>query len=523
MKRIVLLLLFAAAVAHATAPQYVNVTASACLVDASGSLLERGTLKAYAVDGNGNPLALSTGSLIGLNEPIVRPISAGSLGSTLQLIDPLAASPLDFGYTFVIVDPTHPNNPTIFAKVPVGPDGSGNFNLCGLNASDYTAASPIYPPLFLSTTGSSCSAATLSGSTLNIPPCSPTGGGLSWRGAFAASTAYNAGDIVSEAGSSYEAIEGFNSGASFDPTDWNLLAAAGATGATGATGAAGATGATGPQGPQGAQGPAGATGAQGPQGTQGATGATGAQGPQGTQGATGATGAQGPQGTQGATGAAGATGATGAAGAAGQGFNFRGAWAATTAYAAYDVVTNGGNTYVVTTGFTSGASFATTNLALMAQAGATGATGAAGATGATGAQGAQGTTGAAGATGATGAAGQGFNFRSAWAATTAYAAYDVVTNGGNTYVVTTGFTSGASFATTNLALMAQAGATGATGATGAQGIQGATGAAGATGATGAAGATAPTASFPPARTPPAAERRRPAHPRPPWRSLRAPA
>ena len=125
-------------------------------------------------------------------------------------------------------------------------------------------------------------------------------------------------------------------------------------GATGPAGAAGATGATGPTGPAGS------------------TGTTGAQGPQGVAGATGA---QGPQGT---------TGATGSAGAAGQGFNNRGAWAASTTYNPYDVLTYGGQTYEVATAFTSTSTFSATNLNLWAAQGAAGATGATGSTGATG-------------------------------------------------------------------------------------------------------------------------------------------
>lgn len=50
-----------------------------------------------------------------------------------------------------------------------------------------------------------------------------------------------------------------------------------------------------------------------------------------------------------------------AAGSTGN-LNYRGAWAASTAYGVNDVITYAGNTYVVTTGFTSGSSFSLTNL-----------------------------------------------------------------------------------------------------------------------------------------------------------------
>ncbi len=89
----------------------------------------------------------------------------------------------------------------------------------------------------------------------------------------------------------------------------------------------------------------------------------------GPAGAIGATGAQGP---------AGAAGMTGATGAAGQGFNARGAWAATTAYAPNDIVTYGGQTYQASTAFTSGPVFNPATWNLWAAAGAIGPAGPAG-------------------------------------------------------------------------------------------------------------------------------------------------
>jgi len=171
----------------------------------------------------------------------------------------------------------------------------------------------------------------------------------------------------------------------------------------------------------------------------------------------------------GPTGALGSAGAAGSAGTAGQGFNFRGPWAVSTAYAAYDVLTYQGGTYHVLTAFTSGATFSNTNLALFAAPGAAGSAGAPGATGSAG---------------AAGPGGQGFNFRGAWAASTVYAAYDVLTNAGSTYHVLTGFTSGTTFSTTNLALVA---AVGAAGSAGAPGMSGAAGQAGTAGPQGPAG------------------------------------
>ena len=60
-------------------------------------------------------------------------------------------------------------------------------------------------------------------------------------------------------------------------------------------------------------------------------------------------------------------------------FTFQGAWAATTAYALDDVVTNGGNTYICIAAHTSGASFSVgSNWTMMAAAGTTVGTGTAG-------------------------------------------------------------------------------------------------------------------------------------------------
>ena|GEM_PF-2085127 len=98
-------------------------------------------------------------------------------------------------------------------------------------------------------------------------------------------------------------------------------------------------------------------------------------------------GPQGPAGPAGPAGAAGPQGPAGPIGLTGQGFTARGAWQPNTAYNPYDVFTNGGQTYEVTTAFTSGTSFDATNLALWAAQGAQGQQGPAGANGQAGPQG----------------------------------------------------------------------------------------------------------------------------------------
>ena len=159
------------------------------------------------------------------------------------------------------------------------------------------------------------------------------------------------------------------------------------------SGAIGPQGPAGPTGPQGIQGPIGPLGPAGPQGQLGATGGQGIAGPTGSQGSIGPAGPSGPVGAQGSIGSTGATG---------QGFTYRGAWAASTAYNAYDVVTYSGQTYEAPAGFTSGTTFNAANWSLWAAQGATGATGATGPQGSTGATGPQGATGSTGATGPAG-------------------------------------------------------------------------------------------------------------------------
>ena len=80
----------------------------------------------------------------------------------------------------------------------------------------------------------------------------------------------------------------------------------------------------------------------------------------------------------GSAGAAGPKGDTGAQGPAGQGFTFRGPWQPNVGYAAYDVVTNGGQTYVAALGIAAATSFSQTSWTLVAAQGAIGPGGASG-------------------------------------------------------------------------------------------------------------------------------------------------
>ena len=95
---------------------------------------------------------------------------------------------------------------------------------------------------------------------------------------------------------------------------------------------------------------------------------------------TGVISAVGGSGGSGTVGPQGAKGDPGPQGQSGQGFNFRGSWQSNTAYAAYDVVTYGGQTFVATTSLVSTGSFASPAWSLLAAQGAVGAQGQAGPT-----------------------------------------------------------------------------------------------------------------------------------------------
>ena len=202
------------------------------------------------------------------------------------------------------------------------------------------------------------------------------------------------------------------------------------------------TGAVGPQGPQGPQGPKGDTGPQGAQGNTGPKGDTGAAGPIGPQGATG------PQGPQGPIGVDGQAGAQGPQGAAGPGFSFKGAFDNTIAYAAYDVVSFNGSSYVAKLAINAGDPVpdVNPNWSLMAKQGTPGANGGIGPAGPQGTQGNPGPQGPIGPTGATGPqgpigltgaqgpSGVGMTWRGEWDCAGSYEVGDAVSYQGSSWI-----------------------------------------------------------------------------------------
>jgi hypothetical protein len=246
-------------------------------------------------------------------------------------------------------------------------------------------------------------------------------------------------------------------------------------------------------GPQGPQGPAGPVGPQGPQGVAGAVGPTGATG---SQGATGLQGAQGPLGPMGLTGAQGLQGVAGPQGAAGTGFNFRAAFDNTASYAANDVVSYNGSSYVAKVATNPGdpAPGSNSNWNLMSQQGASGSAGATGPTGAsgpTGAQGPPGVDGAPGPQGPQGTTGTGFNWRGAFDCSASYSAGDVISYQGSSWITKIPIGGCVQPPFSPWDLLSQQGATGSQGPQGAAGPQGATGMTGPQGSQGPVGPQGP--------------------------------
>ena len=86
--------------------------------------------------------------------------------------------------------------------------------------------------------------------------------GLTWRGEWAAGTAYQPRDAVYHQGSSYIALFA-NTGSTPPTSNWMLLSAAGEEGPAGPAGPSGAPGPIGPSGPAGPTGPQGVPGPAG--------------------------------------------------------------------------------------------------------------------------------------------------------------------------------------------------------------------------------------------------------------------
>lgn len=138
------------------------------------------------------------------------------------------------------------------------------------------------------------------GSTGDAGPTGPTGPAgtfaAAFRGIWNGEDSYNAGDVVTNAGSSWLCgADGCAGEPVADNANWSVVAQAGAIGETGPAGARGDAGSPGAAGaastvpgPIGPPGPKGDAGTPGAKGDAGAPGAKGDTGPQGLPGSSGA-------------------------------------------------------------------------------------------------------------------------------------------------------------------------------------------------------------------------------------------
>jgi hypothetical protein len=174
---------------------------------------------------------------------------------------------------------------------PVGPQGNkGDTGATGPQGAQGTqgltgntgATGPVGPTGF---TGAQ-------GPAGNDGAAGTNGTGFNFTGAFDPSKPYNAYDVATYLGSTYDAMIPIaaNSGTPDLTPGWLLMAQMGTAGTPGAPGPAGSTGPVGAVGPVGSPGATGAAGAKGDQGVQGFPGVDGATGPAGPAG---------PQGTSG--------------------------------------------------------------------------------------------------------------------------------------------------------------------------------------------------------------------------------
>lgn len=160
----VLALLGAAASVCAQTPATVNVvTPTQCITSIDLTPLASGTLTVYAPGQNGAaaPFTSATGLASGT---ATRQISGGQIVGSLVLPNPAVTSPANVGYTFTIAGGTYK---ATFASVFITPDGSGNWNLCNLQAGNYQSA---YPTVFVGSAfqGGNVPNATSFGSTVTL-------------------------------------------------------------------------------------------------------------------------------------------------------------------------------------------------------------------------------------------------------------------------------------------------------------------------------------------------------------------
>ena len=161
----VLALLSAAVSLCAQTPSTVNVvTPTPCLTSIDLTAMASGTLTVFAPGQNGAAAPFTSATGLVQAGTATRQISGGRIVGSLVLPNPAVTSPTNVGYTFTI---TSGSTKTTYASVFISPDGSGNWNLCNLQAGNYQTA---FPTAFTGSSfqGGSVPLATNFGSTVTL-------------------------------------------------------------------------------------------------------------------------------------------------------------------------------------------------------------------------------------------------------------------------------------------------------------------------------------------------------------------
>lgn len=124
MRKLMLLLGLVAPVCALAQSNYLTITTSQGIVDASGAPMAQGLFCAYATDGSDNPIPFQIGATAqAVKSTICRNIVAGNLASTLQLANPAVTQPLNLLYHINITN-TVTHQVTQYPRVSIVSSGS---------------------------------------------------------------------------------------------------------------------------------------------------------------------------------------------------------------------------------------------------------------------------------------------------------------------------------------------------------------------------------------------------------------
>ena len=223
MRKLTLLLLaLAASVAAMGQSNYLTITTTNGIVDASGTAMAQGTFCVYATDGNDTPVAFSVNSTYqAVKSTICRNIVNGTLASTLQLANPAVTQPLNVRYHVTITN-TLTHQVTQYPAVSI-------VVATGVSTWDWSNWNPALSQPQIPTNVVVGPA----GATGPTGPAGATGPPVTFKGTWSSATSYNVGDGVSYTTggttSSYVALVANTNVTPVAGATWGLLAQ-GATG-----------------------------------------------------------------------------------------------------------------------------------------------------------------------------------------------------------------------------------------------------------------------------------------------------